>query len=360
MSRITILVAAGAAAVLAALVASASAPAVGSNYLPLLSVSQPGAGVGYVLNTQLKSDTPTETGRISLYAPKGFKATFPANVGDAAGTASVRLELADTEDKLVTAKGTAVVAAPAKLACAAANAPAPVASLTLTLTGDGGLTMTIPMALYTVTGAAAQYSSYVLTQCFPAPGVPQGTAGRAPAGARVVSESLTLPGLSGPKYASSYWTAAWTPFTHATATLDDASSMAAQAVTGAPRFLLDSSTTVSVSKQNGKQVTKTTVTIGGRVTRGKLGAVRTQVNVHYGLKPSHLVSTKWVTTDAGGRFIYSTTVKPPYRYFQAFAKLPARTYPAASCQPSIVPYPCTGLSTSRDTALSNVVKVVAD
>ena len=63
--------------------------------------------------------------------------------------------------------------------------------------------------------------------------------------------------------------------------------------------------------------------------------------------------------DATGRFSYQTQVSPPYQYFQAFARLPGRTYPASLCQPSILPYTCVGISTTRDTAQSNVVRVVA-
>ncbi len=354
--RILVLVAAGAAA-LAVLAVAAAAPVAGTGLEPQLNVSAPAAAPGYAINAQIKNATTTETGRISLFAPRGFRASFPTADGAEAGSASVRLQLADRNDTYVNLKGTVTVATGEKLGCVA-HTTAPAGTFLLKLSG-GGLTLSIPMAAYKITGARTQYSSYELTQCLPPPGVPKGTAGRAPEGGRFVSETLTVPGLAGPKNASSYWTSGWTPFTAGTATLDDAGSVAAQAVTGAPRFVLHAATTVKTSKKNGKTVKKTYATLSGRVTRGKLGAIKVQVNVYYGSKPGQLVSTRWQTTDASGRFSYETQVSPPYQYFQAFARLPGRTYPANLCQPSILPYPCTGISTTRDTAQSNVVRVVA-
>jgi hypothetical protein len=242
-----------------------------------------------------------------------------------------------------------VVAAGQKIDCVQTPA-APAATFLLTLTG-GSLTLSIPMAVYQVTGDGAQYSSYLLVECLPPPGVPQGTAGRAPAGARLVGETLTLPGLTGPSNVTSYWTAAWTPYKTGTATLDDSGSIAAQAATGASNFVLSAKSSV---KSN-----KTYATLSGRVTRGKLGAVKASVNVYYGTSPSKLVSTRWQSTDATGRFSYETQVTPPYRFFKALARMPGRTYPASLCQPSIVPYPCSGISTTRELVSSNVVRVTA-
>ena len=354
-SRILVFVAAGVAA-LAALAVATAAPAGGSGLEPQLNVSAPAAAPGYAINAQIKNATTTETGRLSLFAPAHFKASFPA-VGAEAGSASVRLQLADRNDTYVNLKGKVVAVAAEKLSCVA-HATTAAASFLLTVSG-GGVTLSVPMAAYKITGARTKYSSYELTQCLPPPGVPKGTPGRAPEGGRFVSETLTLPGLAGPKNATSYWNSGWTPFTAGTATLDDAGSVAAQAVTGAPHFVLHAKTTVKTSKQNGKTVKKTYATLSGRVTRGKLGSVKVQVNVYYGSKPGQLVSTRWQTTDATGRFSYQTQVSPPYQYFQAFARLPGRTYPASLCQPSILPYTCVGISTTRDTAQSNVVRVVA-
>ena len=347
-------------AAFAALVAGSAAPAGSSDYTPQLNVSSPGANAsphGYAINAQLTTSTTTETGRLSLYAPKLFKATFPETDGTEMGSASVRLQLADQNNKYVNLKGSTVVASGEKLACST-NTTTPSGTFLINVSG-GGVTLSIPMAVYKITGAGAKYSSYQLTECFPPPGVPKGTAGRAPEGGRFVGETLGMPGLAGPPNATSYWTSGWTPFNSGTATLDEAGSVAAQAVSGAPRFVLHSKTTVKTSTQNGKQVKKTYATLSGRVTRGQLGSVKADVNVYYGSKPDKLVSTRWQTTDASGNFSYQTQVSPPYRYFQAFARLPGRSYSSHLCQPSILPYSCVGIGTTGDRALSNEVRVAA-
>jgi hypothetical protein len=348
-TRILFLAVAGAAAVLAALIPGAAAPAASPDYTPLLRVATDTSRPGYAITTQLTAGTITETGRLSLYTPKAFRMTFPATAGAEIGTATVRLQLADQHDAIANLKGTVVVTAPAKLACATSTAT-PAASLALNVTG-GGLTLSIPMAAYTVTGSGATYSSLQLTECLAPAGVPAGTPGRAPQGARFLGQTLTLPGLAGPKNVASVWTSGWTPFTSGTTTLDDTASVAAQAVSGAPRFRLHAVRTLKGSK--------TYVNLTGRVSRGALGTVRADVNVHYGSKPDKLVSTRSQKTDVAGYFSYETQVAPPYRYFQAVAKLPARTYPTKLCQPSILTYTCAGISTVRDTALSNVVRVAA-
>ena len=105
---------------------------------------------------------------------------------------------------------------------------------------------------------------------------------------------------------------------------------------------------------------KTYATLSGRVTRGKLGSVKVQVNVYYGSKPGQLVSTRWQTTDATGRFSYETQVSPPYQYFQAFARLPGRARTRRACASRRSSRTrVSGSATTRDTAQSNVVRVVA-
>jgi len=353
--RVHLFVATGVAALIAVAVAAA-APVAGTAYDPQLNVSAPTAGGGYAINAQIRSATTVDSGRLSLFAPAKFSATFPA-AGSEAGSASVRLQLADRGDAYVNLTGKVVVAKGDKLGCVAHTTAAD-ASFAINLSG-GGITMSIPMAAYKITGDRTKYSSYEFSQCFPPGGVPKGTAGRAPEGARLISETLTFPDLVGPKNASSYWTSGWTPYTAGSSQLDDAASVAAQAVTGAPHFLLHAKTTVKTSTKNGKKVKKTYATLSGRITRGQLGAVKVQVNVYYGSKPGRLVSTRWQTTDASGRFSYQTQVSPPYQYFQAHAKLPGRAYPASLCQPSILPYTCVGITTTRDSAQSNVVQVKA-
>ena len=122
---------------------------------------------------------------------------------------------------------------------------------------------------------------------------------------------------------------------------------------------MHSSTNYTTSKKNGKTVHKTYTMLSGRVTRGKLGVVNASVNVYYGSNASHLVSTRWQSTDKSGRFSYQTQVAPPYKYFQAHAKVPARVYPAALCLPAVVSSTCSGVSTAATTILLNVVQVRA-
>jgi hypothetical protein len=327
--------------------------------MPQLNVSSPGANSisGYAIDAQITTGTETATGRLSLYAPRLFKATFPTTDGADAGSASVRLQLADRNNVYSNLTGKAVVASGEKLTCVTGSAT-PTATFVLKVSSSS-VTLSIPMGLYKISGPGAKYSSYELTECFPPPGVPQGTQGRAPEGGRFVGETLTMPGLAGPPNETSLWTSAWTPFMSGSATLDEAATVAAQAVSGAPRFLLRAQTRVKTSTQNGKQVKKTYVTLSGRVTRGQLGSIRADVNVYYGSKPNKLVSTRWQTTNVSGRFSYQTQVTPPYQYFQAFARLPGRRYPTKLCEPSILTYTCTGISTTRDRALSNEVQVRA-
>jgi hypothetical protein len=361
--RISILVASAVATLAAGVTAFAATagsdtPAAASGYEPQLNVSSPGTtSAGYAINAQLTSSTTTETGRLSIYSPPLFQVAFPED-GAEAGSASVRLQLADRNNQYVNLTGTVVVASGETLTCAMPNSPTPVATLAVKVSG-GGLTLSIPMAAYKITGSDAQYSAYELTECLPPPGVPQGTAGRAPEGGRLVGETLTMPALKGPAKATSTWASGWTPFTSGTATLDDSGSVAAQAVSGAPGFILHAKTTVKTSTKNGKQVKKTYVTLTGRVTRGALGSVKADVNVYYGTKPNNLVSTRWQSTDAYGEFSYETQVTPPYRYFQAFARLPGRSYPSRLCQPMILTYPCVDISTTSDRAVSNEVRVRA-
>ena len=88
-SRIVVLVAAGIAA-LAALAVAAAAPFGGSGLEPQLNVSAPAAAPGYANNAQIKTATTTETGRLSLFAPRGFRATFPTSAGGVAGSEVAR------------------------------------------------------------------------------------------------------------------------------------------------------------------------------------------------------------------------------------------------------------------------------
>jgi hypothetical protein len=251
-----------------------------------------------------------------------------------------------------------VIAATSKLACAADPTATPTVSLVANVSG-AGVTLAIPMAVYAVTGSAAQLSPYVLTECLPAPGPTKGALGRSPEGGRLVSETLTLPWFTTAANAVSFWISDWTPYTAGTSTLDTAGSVSAQSVTGAPRFLLHSSTTMTSSQKNGKPVKTTNATLTGQVTRGDLGVTAADVNVYYGASANRLVSTRWQTTDRAGRFSYQTQVSRPYRFFQAHAKVRGRVYPAALCKPAIVSDTCTGVSTSPLTIDSNVVKVRA-
>ena len=172
--RVYVFVAAGVAALISLAVAAA-APGAGTAYDPQLNVTAPTAGGGYAINAQIKSATTVETGRLSLFAPANFSATFPA-AGSEAGGASVRLQLADRGDAYVNLTGKVVVANGDKLGCVAHTTAAD-ASFAINLSG-GGITMSIPMAAYKITGDRTKYSSYEFSQCFPPAGVPKGTAGR--------------------------------------------------------------------------------------------------------------------------------------------------------------------------------------
>ena len=194
-SRIVVLVAAGIAA-LSVLAVATAAPVGGTGLEPQLNVSAPAAAPGYAINAQIKNATTTETGRISLFAPAHFKASFPA-VGAEAGSASVRLQLADRNDTYVNLKGKVVAAAAEKLSCVA-HATTAAASFLLNVSG-GGLTLSIPMAAYRITGARTKYSSYELTQCLPPPGVPKGTPGRAPGGRPFRQRDADAPGTRRPE-----------------------------------------------------------------------------------------------------------------------------------------------------------------
>jgi hypothetical protein len=357
--RVSILVV-SALAVFTGLSEASAAPAANADYAPQLTVSSHGSPAGYDIDAQVPTNETTATGRLSLYVPPKFKTSFPTTGGAVVGGATVRLQLADQNNVYTNLTGSVVVASNATLACAAANSPTPMATFSINVSGNG-LTLSIPMAVYPITGTDTKYSSYEFTQCLPPPGVPQGTAGRAPEGGRFVGETLTMPSaiLSGPPNATSVWASGWTPFSAGTATLDESGSAAAQSVSGAPGFLLHSKTTVKTSTQNGNQVKKTYVTLSGLVTRGQLGAIKASVNVYYGSKPDKLVSTRWQSTNIEGAFSYQTQVSPPYRYFQADARLPARFFPSSLCQPMIPTYPCAEISAAPALALSNVVRVNA-
>jgi hypothetical protein len=356
-SRISILAAAVGATALIGATVGATAPAAGPDYVPQL-VASPVGPSGFLLNLKFQTATQTATGRISLFAPQGSKAGLASTVGNVAGNVSARFALADQNDTIVNLKGSVVIVATAKLACAADPTASPTVSLVANLSG-GGVTLAIPMAVYATTGSAAQLSPCVVTECLPAPGPPKGVLGRSPEGGRLVSETLTLPWFTAAANAVSYWVSDWTPYTAGTTTLDTAGSVSAQSATGAPRFLLHSSTTTTSSQKNGKPVTKTQATLTGKVTRGNLGVTAADVNVYYGASADRLVSTRWQTTDRSGRFSYQTQVSRPYQFFQAHAKVPGRIYPVALCRPAIVSDTCTGVSTAPMTMDSNVVKVRA-
>jgi hypothetical protein len=298
--------------------------------------------------------------RILFAVPDTYLATFTHPEGGLVGTVKAKAVLGDQGGAVVDLGGQVVAAvaatpltaggtvASAAAACNTGSA-AHQAYWLLNLTGSSGQALQVPVVIdNTLQNAVfSQFSAFAITVCLPPAGVPAGTAGRAPLGAKVISLDLTLPDVFTVLSGEFAWHMLVTPYAAGSATVNTSGAVEADSVDLVPPALTLSAKRVKVTKKAKNTVRRATVS--GRLTAGGHGVGARQVQVFAGKKL--LGSAK---TNAAGRFSV-TLAYGSARTVRASAKVPIR--PLTCSAPVFAPAPCSGSSYGAFTVATEAVAI---
>jgi hypothetical protein len=280
---------------------------------PGLQVVSNDSGSTTVSYAQGTTDDPAQ--KIVFFVPADYLATFAQQPGETVGTATASAVAADLAGQTLALTGAVTVRRATDTLTAGGTLAAAATACTGSAThqsfwvadlSGSGQVLQLPIYVdYALSGPFASFASATLTTCPPAPDVPAGTAGRAPAGAKLTQLSLATADVFSVASGWYLWHSLTTPGTAGKA--NTAGNVEAQATDRVPPALTVKSKRV-----------KKGVALSGRLTAGGKGLGGQTVTLTAGGK----AVAKAKTNGSGG---YAVVVKSAKGKVVATAKVAART-----------------------------------
>jgi hypothetical protein len=317
---------------------------------PSLSATTEASGT-IISYTQGQSDDPAA--QVAFYVPADYTALLAQAEGTAIGTVEARALAADLNNTILPLTG-AIVVGTSATTISFAGGNQTLGTLATACTGTATHTAFWVLNL-TASGQTLQVPAYVddipfdkpfgdfatdkIAFCLPPPDVPQGTAGRATLGAKLLSATLTTDNFSAPPGVFT-WHATVTPYTPGTGKANAAGTVEIQSTDRTPQ-------SVTIAGKAGKK-SKTAV-VSGKVTAGGQGVSGATVSILRGK-----TAVAKVTTKAGGS--YSVTVRlKAATALSASAVFTVRA--GGTCTPAFAPIPCSSKTVAGFSVATQAVRV---
>jgi hypothetical protein len=325
-------------------VTAASALALAGNALATqkLAVSQTTNSLTIKV-TQTANDQ--QPARINIYIPSGYTLNTGQPAGTNIGTTNGQVFARDQNIPLPLT-GNVVVDDPAKYttsSCSPGNNQA-VWLLNLSVAGQ---TIAIPVYVNPTSASEAGLGSAKLTVCLAPADTPQGSPGRSPFGAQLLSATFTVNGIFTASPASARWTSLWTPYSVGTGVPNAAATVEARALVG------PGTVTIAGVVTNKR---KRMVQIRGRVATAGAGLVG--ANVRLLVNGKQRFST---TTTANGAYRFNlqkTSRRTVTTFFQTRATSAERDVTPTGCtSPSVPGVSCVSATQGAFTSLSRKIKI---
>ncbi|TML72263.1 MAG: hypothetical protein E6G13_05965 [Actinobacteria bacterium] len=325
-------------------VVAVSALAVAANAFATQKLAVTQAGNSLTIKvTQTANDA--QPARINIYVPTGYTLNTAQTAGTSIGTTSGQVFARDQNIPLPLT-GNVVVDDPAKYTASTCS-PGTNQAVWLLNLSVAGQTLAIPVYVNPTSGAATGLGSAKLTVCLAPSDTPQGSPGRSPFGAQLLSATFTVNGVFTPAAGASAWTSLWTPYAAGNGIPNAAGTVEARAFVGPGAVTI---TGVVTSKR------KRTVQIRGRVSYAGVGVVAATVRLLVNNKQRFSTST---ASNGAYRFnLQKTARKKVTTFFQSRVVSAQRDVTTAGCStPSVPGVSCVSATQGAFTVLSRKIKI---
>lgn len=299
-------------------------------------ISPPRTNQGSVSINASVSQTDDPVAKITMYAPQGYQLNAP-NPGQKVGNVKATALAADLGNAVLPLNGQIMSVSPTDATVMQTGTTCDntthAATWMMQLTASGQQ-LNIPMFIDKTTGNESSLAVYKIVVCLPPPDLPQGTAGRAQFGAKLIAASFDMNAFTTPPATGEYrWRSVWTPYTPNTGQANATGAVESQSIVRLP-------TTVSlnVKKQRVKFRGKwrTLVTLSGKLSEAGNSIPAELVSLQAGPTKHRLSRLKTVMTTKNGTFVKKLYITKP-QYFMAEVVLPNRVEGAAKCTASFGP-----------------------
>ena len=293
--------------------------------------------------TQTANDQ--QPARIQIYVPTGYQLNTSQAPGTNIGTTQGQVFARDQNIPLPLT-GDVIVAKPSDFTTNSCS-PGTNQAVWLLQLSVAGQTISIPVYVNSTSGQETALGSARLTVCLAPSDTPQGSPGRSPFGAQLLTAVFTVNNIFTPPVGATRWTSFWTPYASGTGAPNAAGTVESRAFVG------PGAVTIAGRVTNKK---KHIVKLTGRVTYAGLGLGLTQVrlSVNNKLQASG-------RTNANGNYSFTlrkTSGKVRTFFFQARAISGERDVTATGCasptQPGVA---CVSATASAFNVVSGKIKL---
>lgn len=307
-----------------------------------LSVSQAGSSLTIKV-TQTANDQ--QPAKIQIFVPSGYALTTGQAAGSTIGTTTGQVFARDQNIPLPLT-GNVVVDDPAKHTTDPCS-PGTNQAVWLLNLSVAGQTIALPVYVNPTTASDPVQGAAKLTVCLGPADTPQGSPGRSPFGAQLLSATFTVNGIFTAPAGAASWTSLWTPYGAGNGIPNAAGTVEARAFTGPGAVSIAG---VITSKK------KRTVQIRGRVTYGGVGLVATAVRLLVNGKQRFSTTT---ASNGAYRFnLQKTARKTVTTFFQARAVSAERDVTSTGCAtPSVPGVSCVSATQGAFNVLSGKIKI---
>lgn len=323
------------------------APSASAAFKPLFTAASNAPGTVTVSYSQASSND--GAAKLEFHAPPGYAAKLSTKVGAVVGTATANAAAADIRGATVPLEGTVRVAASttplttggtvgdAARACAGSSAS------TFWIVTLKGFNQTIPLAIAVQPVSAGSAAGGVaLSICPPPADVPNGAAGRAQLGLKIVQLTLKFTNVFTVPPGTHTWHLRATPYSPASSVVNTVAATEAEAQHGLPQQLTLAATPAAGSNRS---------EVSGRLTLAGKGVAGRTIRILAGGKQ---IGT--AETNASGAFETTVALGRAPATLTAKVVVPAR-YLSPCAHPAFAPIPCTSSIVAGFSASSDRVRV---
>jgi hypothetical protein len=293
--------------------------------------------------TQTANDQ--QPAKIQIYAPEGYTLNTSQAPGTTIGTTSGQVFARDQNIPLPLT-GDVVVDNPANHttdACSPGNNQA-VWILRLSVAGQ---TIALPVYVNPTSGTEVGLGSAKLTVCLAPADTPQGSPGRSPFGAQLLSATFTVNNVFTAPAGAKRWTSLWTPYNAGNGVPNAAGTVEARAFVGPAAVTVTGRVTNKARR---------TVQIRGRVSYGGASVAGAAVRLLVNGKARFSGTSK-----AGGAYTFNlqkTVKKKSTTFFQVRATSGERDVTATGCaEPSVPGIACVSATQGAFNVVSRKIKI---
>jgi hypothetical protein len=302
-----------------ALAFAGSALAAFTPKLVVVAPNFPGAGPAVSFSLSVPSDA--NTGKVQIYVPTGYQLNAPTPPRKVGNVTAASFTAADNGNQALPMKGqiTAVQFSDPTIvaqqqSCDGTTSHA--AAWLMQLSG-GGQSLTIPIYVDHTTGNKTTFGLYTMTMCLPPSDVAQGTAGRAPVGARLTSLLFDLSAFTNPAKTGQFtWRSVWTPYQAGNGQLNTAGNVEADGIVRLPTAINLNAKVIRTQRLTKTQsIVRQLISVTGNVFENHIGIGNVLVRVHALNSKGHLVHLGQIRTRSDGSFTYKIWVKQPTKFW---------------------------------------------